>query len=103
MGSITTEDTEAQRLHREDLSAYLLQQTYKVVGMFLFDCENTFEHPSRRRIVGTEVIDHLAITIDRNTLSDKILFYHVSQRSALDVLRVTAHQQTFGIEIRLAL
>lgn len=71
--------------------------------MFLFNCENTFHQSSRRRIVVAEVIDHLAITIDCNTLSHEILFYHVGERSALDVFRVAAHQQTSGIEIGLAL
>ena len=71
--------------------------------MFLFDGENVFHHPSRRRIILTEVINHLAITVDRDALSDEIFFDHVDDVISFDLLRMTAHQQSFGIEIRLAL
>ena len=71
--------------------------------MFFFNRQDSFEHAPRRWIVVTEITDHLAIAIDCNTLGYQIFLDHVSQRLPFDVLRVAAHQQSFGIEIRFAL
>jgi len=71
--------------------------------MFFLDGEYSFQHSPGSRIVVTEVIDHLAVTIDGNALSDEIFLNHVGERGTFDVLRVTAHQQSFGVEIRFPL
>src|SRR5687768_1714957 len=71
--------------------------------MFFFDGQNSFEHAPRSRIVVAEISDHLAITIDCNTLCDEIFLDHFVERCAFDVLRVATHQQSFGIEIRFTL
>src|SRR5262245_35171938 len=64
---------------RQDRLAHLFQHAHKIVGVFLFDREDSFHHASRGRIVVSEITDHLAITVDRNALGHEILLDHVSK------------------------
>ena len=71
--------------------------------MLLLDGEDPLEHSPRGWIVVAEVSDHLTIAVDGDALRDEIFLDHVRERFAFDVLGVTAHQQSLGIEIRFAL
>jgi len=77
-------------MNRTRLSGYLFKETDQVVGMFFFHRQNTLQHATRRRVVVTYVVDHLAITINSDTFGDQIFFDHVDERVAFDIFRMAS-------------
>ena len=78
------------------------QQRRQVFGVLLLHREDFLEQPARRRIAVADVVDHLAIRLDRDALGDEIFLHHLAQRAAFDVFGVTAVGEPVGAEIRRA-
>ncbi len=69
---------------------HLLEQAHEVVGVLFLHREDALEHPLGGRVLVADVVDHLAIAVDRDALRDEIFLDHVDQVLALDVFRVAA-------------
>src|SRR6266702_3553939 len=88
------------RFSRGELLAQFSEQIYQIIRVLFFNGENIFHHTAGSGIVVAEVIDHVAITVDRNAFSDQIFLDHVGQSVTFDIFSVTARQQTLRVQIR---
>ena len=61
-----------------------------------------FEHALGGGVLVADVVDHLAVTVDRDALGDEVLLDHVDQVLSLDVFRVTARGEPVRIQVGLA-
>ena len=77
----------------------VVEQVDHVVRVLLFDREDLFEHPSRRRVAVTEPRDDLAVGADRDPLGDEVLLDHLGQAGGRLVFRVGPARERVGIEI----
>src|SRR2546429_7461479 len=73
-----------------DLLTQFAEQVNQIVGVFLFDRQDTFHQTTRRWVVIREVVNHVAITVDSDPFSDQIFFDHVNEGFALDIFGVAA-------------
>lgn len=62
--------------------------------MLFFAREYFFQHAACRRVLVSQVADHLPVTLDRNSLGNQILFDHALEGVTFDVLRMTARRQS---------
>ncbi len=62
----------------------------EVVGVLFLHREDALEHALGGRVLVADVVDHLAIAVDRDALGDEVFLDHVDQVLALDVFRVAA-------------
>ncbi len=67
--------------------------------MFLFLCQDMFEDALGGGVAIADVVDHLAVAVDRNALGDEVFLDHVAQVLARFVLGVRALCQRVGIEV----
>src|SRR5258706_10612762 len=81
-------DTRLFRLRRK-----AFEQIRQIVGMLLFHREDSFEYPARRRIVTVEVLDRVAVAVDRDALCHQVLLDHVDQHGSRDIFGVAAADQ----------
>jgi hypothetical protein len=70
--------------------------------MLFLHRQDSFKHPARCRIVITQISDSFPVAVNRYSFGDKVLCDHFDQRRTLDVLRVTASEQSLGRKVRLS-
>jgi hypothetical protein len=85
------------------LTLRLLEHADQFVGVFLLHREDSLEHAFDRRVLVADVLDHLAVAVDRDALGDQVFLDHVDQVLTLDVLGVAARGEALGRGVRLAL
>src|SRR5690242_19238660 len=76
----------------------LLEEADEVVGMLLLGREDLLHHALGGGVAVAEVVDDLAVAVDRDALGDEVFLDHVLERFALHVLRVRARGEAFGRE-----
>jgi hypothetical protein len=70
--------------------------------VLLLDREDVFQHAARRGIGVADVLDHLAVAVDRDPLGDQVLLDRFLQRLADPVFRMAAAGDDVRVEVGLA-
>src|SRR5262249_51197827 len=84
------------------LCTKFLKEAHEIVGMFFLHREYGLHQASGRGIVVAKVIDHIAIAIDGDTLSDQILFDHIDQQLPFYILGVTPGRKSIRRKVGLS-
>src|SRR5712692_10268516 len=71
----------------------LLDKGLEVLGVFLLDSQDLFEHPARRGIVLAKVPYDFAVGFDGDPLRHEILADHIHKIAAFDVLAMAPRRQ----------
>lgn len=74
----------------------------KIGGVFFFLSEDVLDHSPCRRVVLSEIPNHLLVDLDHRPFGYEVLPDHVGKGFALDILRCRTLKQRGGIEVRLA-
>jgi len=77
----TDEGAPAVRVCKRALAAEFFEQAHEVIGVFFLHRQNGFHHPACRRVIISQVVNHLAVAVDGDALGYQVFLDHVDQRS----------------------
>lgn len=75
----------------------------EVIYVFLFHCQNVFEHAASGRVVAAQLGDDLAVAPNCNPFGNEVFSDHFEQIEAVIVLRMGPGRESSRIEVWFAL